>query len=72
MNATMMLMSKDKKPPKTATSDRHKPRRLVAVPERVAAALLRIGERHEAGLTEMVKRACIEFLEKHSEWPPKS
>jgi hypothetical protein len=63
----MTLMSKDKKPPK----DRHKPRRMTSVPERVALALEAIGESQEAKLAEMVKRACIEFLEKRNAWPPK-
>lgn len=64
--ATMSVMSK-KKP----ASDRHKPRRMVGVPERVCAALEQMGKDREASLAEMVKVACIEYLERNNRWPPK-
>ena len=55
---------------KNTSGDRHKPRRMVGVPERICAALERMGERKEASLAEMVKNACLFFLEHHNEWPP--
>ena len=67
MAATLVGMSKKKQPP---PEDRHKPRRLVGVPERVCAALEAMGGDREATLTEMVKVACIYFLEQHGRWPP--
>ena len=68
MNATLAVMGK-KKP---TTSDRHKPRRLVGVPERICVALEEWGKDREASLTEMVKAGLIYFLEKHDRWPPRS
>jgi hypothetical protein len=62
---TLVGMNK-KKPAK----DRHKPRRMVGVPERVCAALERMGADRESSLAEMVKTACIEYLEKNGRWPP--
>lgn len=50
--------------------DRHKPRRMVGVPERVCAALEQVGREREASLAEMVKNACIHFLESLNRWPP--
>lgn len=65
MATTLAGMSK-KKP----AADRHKPRRMVGVPERVCAALETMGDDREASLAEMVKIACIEYLEKNNRWPP--
>lgn len=59
-------MSKSKQPPK----DQHKPRRMVGVPERIAAVLDEMGKEREASLTEMVKYACLHFLEVNNRWPP--
>lgn len=67
MTATLNRMSQPKK-----SKDRHKPRRTIGIPERICLALERMGERQEAGVSEMVKRACIFFLEHHNEWPPPS
>lgn len=64
--ATLARMGK-KKP---TANDRHKPRRLVGIPERVCAALEQMGVDREATLTEMVKAGLIYFLEKHDRWPP--
>jgi hypothetical protein len=65
--ATLNRMGKKKQPP----GDRHKPRRLVGVSERICLALEELGAIREAKLTEMVRIACIEYLEKHNSWPPK-
>lgn len=64
---TLTVMGK-KKP---TTSDRHKPRRLVGISERICLALEQMGEDREATLTEMVKVACIDYLTRHDRWPPK-
>ncbi len=66
MPATITGMPKPKQP-----ADRHKPRRLVGIPERICAALERMGEERETSLTEMVKAACIHFLTEQGRWPPK-
>lgn len=47
------------------------PRRMVGIPEPIAAALERIGDRRMTNVTEMVKLACIEYLTRENEWPPK-
>ena len=65
MSPTMLSMSK-KKP----SADRHKPRRMVGVPERICVALEEIGREREASLAEMVKNACLHFLESQNRWPP--
>lgn len=65
MTATVSRMAA-----KTPKSDRHKPRRMVGVPERVCAALEAMGKEREATLAEMVKNACIHFLEANNRWPP--
>lgn len=57
---------------KSLRADRHKPRRLVGIFERIALALEQIGANREATLTEMVRVACIEYLERRKAWPPKS
>lgn len=63
--ATLNRMSK--KPPK---SDRHKPRRMVGVPDRICQVLELLGREEEAPLSEMVKRACIEYARTRGKWPP--
>jgi hypothetical protein len=58
--------------PKPRPSGKHKlPRRMVGIPEPIAAALERIGDRRMTNVTEMVKLACIEYLTREGEWPPK-
>lgn len=66
MPATLNLMSNKKKP----HGDRHKPRRMVGIPERVAAALEEVAKEREASLAEIVKYACLFFLEDLKRWPP--
>ena len=60
-------MGKKKQP---AASDRHKPRRLVGIPERICLALEELGNERETTLTEMVKVGLIHYLESLSRWPP--
>lgn len=67
-NATLVGMGK-KKP---TTGDRHKPRRLVGVSERICLALEEMGREREAKLTEMVRVGLIYYLEQNGRWPPKS
>ncbi len=55
---------------KDRSADRHKPRRMVGIPHRVAIALEAIGKNREATLSEMVKVACIAYLESQGVWPP--
>ena len=64
MTATLQGRGKKK-----TTGDRHKPRRLIGIPTRVCAALEEFGKVKEASLSEMVKVACIFFLEHHNRWP---
>jgi hypothetical protein len=64
----MMTVMSSKKP----RADRHKPRRMVGVPERICVVLEEIGKEREASLAEMVKNACLHFLESQSRWPPTS
>lgn len=65
MDATVVDMATNK-----STGDRHKPRRMVGVPERIAAELERMAAEREASLAEMVKNACLFFLEHNNRWPP--
>ena len=65
MSTTLDRMGK-----KTAGTDRHKPRRMVSIPERVALALADVGRDREASLSETVKVACIAYLESLNRWPP--
>jgi hypothetical protein len=65
MNATIDRMAK-----KSTGPDRHKPRRMVSIPERVAAVLAEVGRGREASLSETVKVACIAYLESLNRWPP--
>ncbi len=66
MVATLKGMGKTK----PTDNDRHKPRRLVGVPERICLALEEIGKDRETTLTEMVKVGLIHFLESLNKWPP--
>ena len=66
MSAILAGMSK-KRP---APSDRHKPRRLVGVSERICLALEEIGKDRESTLTEMVKVGLISYFESPGKWPP--
>ena len=50
-------------------ADRHKPSRMVRIPEVIARALEQIGEEQFNSLTEQVKVACREYLEKHGRLP---
>lgn len=66
MSATLVRMGKKK----SAANDRHKPRRLVGISERICLALEEIGADREATLTEMVKVGLIHYLESLGKWPP--
>jgi hypothetical protein len=65
-----MSTTLDHMPAKTPKNDRHKPRRMVGVPERVCVALEAMGREREASLAEMVKNACLFYLEQNGRWPP--
>lgn len=66
MIATIATMSKKK--PK---GGKHKPRRMVGLPRRIAEPLEEVADARETNVTELVKLACIEFLERLNRWPPK-
>lgn len=66
MAATLTVMGKKK----ATTGDRHKPRRLVGLTPRIAAALEELAESRDTNLTEVVKTACIAYLESLGKWPP--
>lgn len=55
---------------KPTAGDRHKPRKMVGVPTRIATVLEELGAERETNLTEMVKVACIHYLESLGKWPP--
>lgn len=67
--ATMMTMSKQKKP----TGGKHKPRRMVGLPARIAALMNELAEENAMKLTEYVKSVCVEHLKAKGRWatPPK-
>lgn len=67
ITTTLMLMAKKKTP-----KDRHKPRRMVGVPERICQVFEQMAAESEATLSEMVKNACLFFLESKGRWPPPS
>lgn len=66
MVSTLARMGK-KKP----TADRHKPRRMVGIPERICRAFEGLTEERQATLSELVKVACLKWLEEQGRWPPK-
>jgi hypothetical protein len=70
MSATLVGMSKQKPKPARASGKHKLPRRMVGLPEPIAAALEQIGERRMTNVTEMVKLACIEYLTREGAWPP--
>lgn len=67
MLATLPRMGKKKRKPE---SDRHKPRRLVGIPESICLILEELGKAREANLTEMVRVGLIDYLERKGKWPP--
>ena len=61
-------MSKSKRP----TGGKHKPRRMVGIPARIAIALEQLAERRATNLTEYVKSLCVTHLTEQGMWPPPS
>lgn len=57
-------MSKQKQ-----TGDRHKPRRMVGIPEVLAVALEQLAAEEFNTLSEQVKVACREYLERRDRLP---
>lgn len=64
MSTTFVRMA-NKKP----TPDRHKPRRMVSIPEPLAVALEGIASEQFSSITEQVKIAVREYLERHDRLP---
>lgn len=60
----MLDVAKEKK-----KTDRHKPRRIVGIPEPIAKALCEIAEEEFNNLAEQVKIACREYLERKGRLP---
>lgn len=60
----MLSVAKEKK-----NTDRHKPRRIVGIPDQLAKALESLAEEQFNTLTEQVKIAVREHLEKHGRLP---
>lgn len=56
---------------KSKSEDRHKPSRMVRIPERMAVALEEFAESRENTLTDEVRTAIREYLERNDLWPPK-
>lgn len=65
MGATMPLVAKQPK----RTPDRHKPSRMVRVPEALASALEQLAREQFNSLAEQVKDAVREYLEKRGRLP---
>lgn len=62
---TMLGVAKDKK----KNADRHKPRRIVGIPEPFAVALEGLASEQFNTLAEQVKIAVREYLDKHGRLP---
>lgn len=62
----MVSMSKPKKP----TGGKHKPRRMVGLPEYVAALMDELAAENAMKLTEYVKSVCVEHLKAKGKWKP--
>lgn len=60
----MLSVAKDKK-----TTDRHKPRRIVGIPDAIAAELEKLAEEQFNTLSEQVKIACREYLSRLDRLP---
>lgn len=70
MLATMPSMARPRK--KKATEvDRHKPAKMVRIPEVLAKQLEELRKRHVTNITTEVVAAIRMYLEKHELWPPK-
>ena len=67
-----MLATLDRMGKKKASQDRHKPRRMVGLSERICAQFDKMAKDREASLAEMVKVACIDYLTRAGLWPPPS
>lgn len=52
--------------------DRHKPSRMIRIPERMAEQAELLAERNATSITEVAKTALREYLEKLGLWPPSS
>jgi hypothetical protein len=63
-DTTLERMASKQTPP-----DRHKPSRMVRIPEAMAVALERIADEQFNSLTEQVKAAVREYLEKRDRLP---
>jgi predicted GNAT superfamily acetyltransferase len=64
-DARMFLMAKKK----ARTSDRHKPSVMVRIPKSLAEVLGELADDNATRLTEEVKRAVREYLERNHRWP---
>ncbi len=70
VGTTMLDVAKNKTPADEAPKrDRHKPRRLVGVPEPLATALEELATEEFNTLAEQVKIACREYLERRGRLP---
>ncbi len=65
VSATTAIMGKQK----PTANDRHKPRRLVGIPEPLAVALEELAEEDFNNLTDQVKAAVREYLERKGRLP---
>jgi hypothetical protein len=63
MDATLTQMANPKNP------DKHKPNRMVRIPEAMALALEQMAAEQFNSLTEQVKIAVREYLERHQRMP---
>lgn len=70
LRLTNVVATLDRMAKKKPSGDRHKPRRMVGIPERVCETLERLARDREASLSEMVKNILVDHLTKLGEWPP--
>lgn len=76
---TLLLMPPRKKPAgkdssgdrKESGGDRHKPRRMAAIPLSMAAKLDDLVKLNGSDFTEEVRNAVREYLQRHGLWPKK-
>lgn len=64
-----VLMAKKSDQPRKTTEQYRKPRRVIGVPEKLCAQLDVLATRHASDITEEVRTAVREYLERHNLWP---
>ena len=63
------MVGMSKKKPAATPADRHKPHRMVRIPEAFAQSLERLADADFNNLTDQVRIALKEYLQKHNALP---